>query len=694
MNRMNGDLDKAFTYENLNRAWKWINTNPSYEYKNYFRDSYLSYNFNLSENLKGLASRLKTKNFTFKTPGVLYKPKTAYITRKITLLPIEDQILYQSLINIIAEKTKNRYKKNYYKTAFGNLYSAKNQHFFYRRWQEGYKSLNRNIKESYNSGYEYKGSFDLASCYDSIDHKVLGYLLDLIDLDREFIDFLLMSLSHWTTNKQIYMGHGIPQGPLSSGLLSEVILTTIDDKFNLYKLKDIKYFRYVDDITLMGKSREEIVYALAVLDYISKTIGLFPQTSKIEVHKICNINEEINTISDIFDISDSGIKIRDSINLEDAFKKTYKDNIVIEKTKFKLILPKLESKASIANIALGLLKYNPEYIETVCLYLSAYKRDIPSSCIKQIIDIINSVDVYQINKALLIDSVFQKLKDTDRDEIIVLINKMDGSPYINHPFLRYVILKFKLINNQIKYSELIDELKSMKSWWVKKSILKYIEIDRFGEPSYYDILNHYLCECEEIECILEASKMVIDKGLEVKKPYANINYIGQQTLRTHGIINRVSSKASYIPDWIYHIAKIRTHSFNWAKKLKVHHDVIERKLSSAKNYMDIDTTAFVNVLDTLNDLFLEELSHHDESIGEYNRGNIGGYCGGVTSNFAKKYPMFNKYCNEIHKRRLESVLSHAYTKSTGKPTTYIKYSFKFEATRLFKEAIKELILLW
>jgi hypothetical protein len=127
---------------------------------------------------------------------------------------------------------------------------------------------------------------------------VLKHFLRDLKLEHEFCHRLCELLSIWTTASKaipIYQGHGIPQGPLSSGLLSECVLRHFDD--HAPASRTIRYFRYVDDIRLFAKNEKEIRRRLVLLDRISKEIGLFPQSSKIDIHRVRDIESEIKTIS-------------------------------------------------------------------------------------------------------------------------------------------------------------------------------------------------------------------------------------------------------------------------------------------------------------------------------------------------------------------------------------------------------------
>src|SRR4029077_6615648 len=106
---------------------------------------------------------------------------------------------------------------------------------------------------------------------------------------------LARCLNTWTSTKgTIYHNHGIPQGPLSSGLLSEVVLQHFDQ--NHRAPATVKYFRYVDDIRLFAKSMADLRRVVTWLDMLSKDVGLFPQSSKINLHEVTDIEEELKKV--------------------------------------------------------------------------------------------------------------------------------------------------------------------------------------------------------------------------------------------------------------------------------------------------------------------------------------------------------------------------------------------------------------
>ncbi|MFZ0035476.1 MAG: hypothetical protein WAK60_10890 [Sedimentisphaerales bacterium] len=207
-------LKKAFGIDNLKRAWLWTRTNPDAQYKSYFRHIYKAYSLTTDKEIEDLHKRLKNATYKALHATKIYLPKKSGILRPYTLLSIEDQIVYQALANIVADKLYPRVKRGYYSLVFGHIYAGKRSLFFYQKWQKGYKAYAKALEDAYDAGYKYAASFDLTACYDSIDHSVLSHFLSDIGLEKEFIDYFCVKLKHWSASsdeKPIYQGHGIPQ---------------------------------------------------------------------------------------------------------------------------------------------------------------------------------------------------------------------------------------------------------------------------------------------------------------------------------------------------------------------------------------------------------------------------------------------------------------------------------------------------
>src|SRR3990172_6186603 len=122
---MPSDIAEAFDLSNLHRAWRWTLTNTGSLYKNHFRQIYEAYSVADGKLLEDLRQRLKRGIYEPTDACKIYLPKKSGILRPYTLLSIEDQIVYQSLVNVVAERLYPSARQRYYKETFGHLYAGK-----------------------------------------------------------------------------------------------------------------------------------------------------------------------------------------------------------------------------------------------------------------------------------------------------------------------------------------------------------------------------------------------------------------------------------------------------------------------------------------------------------------------------------------------------------------------------------------
>jgi len=152
------DLTRAWNIDNLRRAWQWIRSNPDRSYKGYFRQLYSVYATADEALLNNLRTRLNRRVFVPSNAGKVFFPKPSGILRPYTLLAIEDQIVYQALANVVAERLLPHVRSRYNKQVFGHQYAGNSSVWFYRKWSDGYKAFNTAAEEAFKNGYTWTAS--------------------------------------------------------------------------------------------------------------------------------------------------------------------------------------------------------------------------------------------------------------------------------------------------------------------------------------------------------------------------------------------------------------------------------------------------------------------------------------------------------------------------------------------------------
>ena len=96
---------------------------------------------------------------------------------------------------------------------------------------------------------------------------------------RDAVSSLREMLRTWTST----VNTGLPQGPDASRVLANFYFTPIDHAMRTRTT--VHYFRYMDDIRLVGDSRAELIQALHVLDEECRRRGLALSTKKTTMHR-------------------------------------------------------------------------------------------------------------------------------------------------------------------------------------------------------------------------------------------------------------------------------------------------------------------------------------------------------------------------------------------------------------------------
>lgn len=280
--------------QNFQLAWERILHGGNAQYKRLFSHLFPSYSIAANDNLRQLVLSIRNRHYAASPAQTIYYPKSSRILRPITLLSLNDQIVYQAIANYIADRSFRSLLPNYGVKTFGAQYAGTNSQFFYRPWKKAYRQFNNAIRRSYTRGNTVLADFDLVSFFDLIDHKVLKRILGKRIRSRELLDLLIECLETWTSgNPTSYLkGHGIPQGPEASAFLAELMLSDFDRA----GYRSVTYLRYVDDIKLLGRNFPAVRRAMLRLDLQAKRLGLVPQAQKIEVRRVTNIRGELKSV--------------------------------------------------------------------------------------------------------------------------------------------------------------------------------------------------------------------------------------------------------------------------------------------------------------------------------------------------------------------------------------------------------------
>lgn len=228
--------------------------------------SELAYNFFLSEkkpNPNKIKSEKKSNPSKIKGLNIfsekLLVPAGVSGFRVITKIHPFWSVYFNGLAISIADKIESIRSKNVYSYRFnqsnqtGDLFDQNN------RWYDYCKATIKNINRNDSSVII---KTDISSFYERISHHHIENIInDVCDekISKQIVDLL----SKFSVGRSF----GLPVGGQGARILAELFMTHIDSSLSS---KDVRWFRYVDDFTLIGENQ---VQAYEILSMLSKSLA-------------------------------------------------------------------------------------------------------------------------------------------------------------------------------------------------------------------------------------------------------------------------------------------------------------------------------------------------------------------------------------------------------------------------------------
>jgi len=681
---------KLSTIKNVKLAWSRLKTSQNIQYKNYYREVFLSYELKKDENLKILSDRLKGHSYKPQKILRFYITKSTGLHRPITFLQLDDLIVYQAIANVIVDKFSKKIKKVENKFIFSNILNRdKNKSvFLFKKWQEGYQKFIRKIKYYYNSGNVWVSHFDLAAYYDTISHNILSNQISRQGAYTEFKELLTNCLKIWSTNKSQKVSHGIPQGPIASNLIGEIYLLPID---NVLMSERIKYVRYVDDIKIFGISRKEVLKNVILLEKECKERGLIPQSKKYEVFKAEKVEDAIGKFPSL------STNDKNKISSEPKTAARIFENAFSEKnfdiSKVRYILKVSDGNDDILKKILCNITQYPDLVSEIFKFLSNYSSN--STIAKKIYNnVLKEHYGYEFveGKYWELLSYFNLDKTIKEKYIEVAIDRLKRAK--KKPALRLGIYKFLASTGN---SLVIKWLQNEEYAFIQALVVPYIGESCYNKDEFLNLINRFLKRTSYEPALVSIKQLIFNFKIDI------LQKLNKPNKDTSGVLNNTLGKSEKI-DTIGQILKNRYDIiyFNkWRKFLGKVYEHANKLIYYANKSFYIDRSVWTNYIDSFNDIvirkFIELLNVKRlyikwPKIIDKNGDNIDiGVVIDKNNKLSKEYPNIIGEFRKFHERRSTTPASHAFVKKTVKPTKIIRSKEQKELSDCLKNSYNNLI---
>lgn len=308
---MRKELQKYFNPSNLELAFRRVQVWPERIVKD--KVGIRAFALNLDKNCMHLSNLLKEGKYQPRRGFKFYVPKSSRTLRTKTLLYIEDAVVYQAIANVIAQES---YPKllGHEDFVFGSVLNKEvvkgvalldeeePNFFFFKFWKDLFERFKNSVIHSIKEEkMRFKFETDITGFFDCIPHyNLLDTLSQEFKVPDEVLDLLGECLNIWSGTKDgMTPGVGIPQGPLPSHLLANLILYKLDSEL---VSKHYTYYRYMDDIKIYAHEEDELQEVLLIIDKYLKTNGLSINSKKTNIEEILdpNVDETVKKFERFF----------------------------------------------------------------------------------------------------------------------------------------------------------------------------------------------------------------------------------------------------------------------------------------------------------------------------------------------------------------------------------------------------------
>ena len=329
-----GQLWEQFlTKETLTRGWHLARTDVRHDFS---EDLYSTdvYGQNLQNNIQETLNRIRTGSYQARPLFRIEVPKGALSFRPGTVIPIQDRVVLSAIILLLAPLIDQRLPEAVFSWRVKNPLPKKGPIFresditdlpflrkrtirirvdpfesWYRLWPEFDERTRRQFQDE---GFRYLATSDIAAYFENIQLPILrDQLLTYVHDESELVNLLINFLESWVERTSDGRAHfrGIPQGNFISSFLGNIFLLPLDSSLSEFcKNRDSVYFRYMDDVRVFTKSRDDARIAVLLMARRLRELHLNVQTAKTriyderlkEVSKFL-VDARVDTLSDMID---------------------------------------------------------------------------------------------------------------------------------------------------------------------------------------------------------------------------------------------------------------------------------------------------------------------------------------------------------------------------------------------------------
>jgi excisionase family DNA binding protein len=200
-------------------------------------------------------------------------PKSPVFPRNAVDLSLPDRVAFQAVVGSCIDNIEAHLRPSVYSAR-----KSTDARYFLVNGRDAWLHWRRDVIVALESSSDScMAETDITAFFDFIKHELLLPELQELGLDHALTTALREMLRTWTVTPNA----GLPQGPNASRALANFYMAPID--LALDTQSSVRYFRYMDDIRIVGSKRADVISALQVLDSECRRRGLALSSKKTQL---------------------------------------------------------------------------------------------------------------------------------------------------------------------------------------------------------------------------------------------------------------------------------------------------------------------------------------------------------------------------------------------------------------------------
>ena len=428
------------------------------------------------------------------------------------------------------------------------------------------------------------------------------------------------------------------------------------------------------------------------LDLLSKEVGLFPQSSKIDIHQVTDIEAELKSVSlpfeEVLDEEEEGV---DQDKLRHRLIELSKNHKVSNTTEFKFLLAYAEPSAKLNQRLWCPLDNHPEMSGNILRYFQQY-AELPAKSGDKLVAALRARPRYPSVIAELLRTAEGRLGAAQMSGVDVFVSECLADGALQGADYLAATMKWGIRRDLVGRRLIPGRVRKLPAWWAQGEVIAAIDKDCLSDQAKTSLLNEYL-QAEVSDVAIAAAVHIVNEKVPVTAKAREMQRSAACVLESFGLIRRGAVRVCGVRRFFESLLGGESHEIDWKKMFGRKYRRVEQQAVWCRAFSQTDITAWVNAMDVFNDFLLDALCKHDALLPKYTLGGIGGILS--CAHLKTTYPAVTALVVEVHEQRSKSALSHP-VKTQGKARTVvgatgrIKFSYINRARKLVRAAVKEL----